>query len=1305
MLKVSVALLFSQMSSGFEVSIASGCLLLTLLMIGAYIGTSTTWAWRVVGWLKREAQRLRSHMQRKPRSYIDPLLDTIVIPESPPPTCSASSPFPASPTTSMRRRARRAGRARMGRVRRTATRIFSPRTADDCAYACALRLAGLKADTQSIQQLRCIVSKIVEKSFLEDLRLGGLSIREEIQRLQLNINSYTAQIRHRQWASQIEVDAALKALGVKTYLSIDKHQVIIAGEGHFIPAVIRLTDKHYSLYRLHRPLGQPLGSPKRHQSQRGGMEHPPPPRWEELRAKRRPPSPISVVTFNPPVEDERHNTVYLPQHWLARIPVHVMVFKQQITVGQLKRYIGNLGDWDDAFLILLDPNAPTLQEFPDWVPLPRRMELAGEAKPKFLRFELESTHQEFYFKPRWEETHVQLLDRISDIIMEPVEAIVMTKKNSTQESPRPWIFPHAAEEEPEAVISILPSAMDLPGPSQQTALAIQDVPRGGGVCAQCEILDENYYWDEIYRMLEPYYHALYLMTDDHLVLDEDEEHAEHGTESDSPRGGMRKEASRSRSREPRLSPTVPFQSTSQEQPHGDLPQQEFAEHGQLQQSEQQPAPLPPGPPTNQQCQPPEPEQDDEEEEGQQRERHELRDLDEHGATPPRRAPSDDSRMSIVASPDIWAYVWPPSPPAAQPRMHRRPIMYAGRNIGTCWAPLDAYTYEIIAFVDTRIRPEGDIVSSPLDARTWRQAHYLHIQRVHVDMGEPNLIDLRRGVWEQVHPVRHVPIIGSTGLEGRAILSTRLSPERCQPRLERNAPWNYTYTLHVIGDVWIIISQELPAEVQESLHRLACYEEWDENAWAPRGGAHTQQSMAQEVTGDRPSLPQELLRDLEGEAANDVPTQIVLVKIPPTQERIVLLRMPLHLTVQEAGDRAEQQFHMPKGSCKIQSAAPTGALLPNVPVPRAIPPTCAAAMRMLKISKPTAETETVYMPKLWNVETLKNYYKEMTGDMNICIKQRGRELSPERRLADLHGDDTQLCDGSHEGAVRGGARSPRPQDSHQQRRQEMQGWALQRLQENLPSLDSKLMKTLLKAENRTVSAVLNARSPMQLVHIASAALKRASLYDRATALEQHVKTHGLNKPQQEAEDVETKSEAPLQPMAGQDLPPPTSAQPSNLASNEIETIQQDVKNIVAAIQQMQILLQHQYMAAFNYDITPIVMQVDALQRVTTDSLRKNTETIAEIQHKVTQWEETYLPAIMDRLQQIHPLPTTPPPSESDQPMLPLNDVDTLPMPKQPTVSPDSPAQQGVIEEGPMSRFENKYMQACARKALMPFKAAP
>ena len=78
----------------------------------------------------------------------------------------------------------------------------------------------------------------------------------------------------------------------------------------------------------------------------------------------------------------------------------------------------------------------------------------------------------------------------------------------------------------------------------------------------------------------------------------------------------------------------------------------------------------------------------------------------------------------------------------------------------------------------------------------------------------------------------------------------------------------------------------------------------------------------------------------------------------------------------------------------------------------------------------------------------------------------------------------------QGEERAGARGGRPDPN--QPRTAMMTWAANRIAREAPEIPANIANTLLRAEGRNITAVLNARSPQQVRQIMQAAMRRAGI---------------------------------------------------------------------------------------------------------------------------------------------------------------------------------------------------------------------
>ena len=75
--------------------------------------------------------------------------------------------------------------------------------------------------------------------------------------------------------------------------------------------------------------------------------------------------------------------------------------------------------------------------------------------------------------------------------------------------------------------------------------------------------------------------------------------------------------------------------------------------------------------------------------------------------------------------------------------------------------------------------------------------------------------------------------------------------------------------------------------------------------------------------------------------------------------------------------------------------------------------------------------------------------------------------------------------------------------------------------------------------------------------------------------------------------------------------------------------------------MSVLLQHQYVAAMMYDPTPLAQRVHHLDNAMEQKLMNLSQVVRSLQERLGRWETDYLPPKFERVQEISPLPTSPP----------------------------------------------------------------
>ena len=187
-------------------------------------------------------------------------------------------------------------------------------------------------------------------------------------------------------------------------------------------------------------------------------------------------------------------------------------------------------------------------------------------------------------------------------------------------------------------------------------------------------------------------------------------------------------------------------------------------------------------------------------------------------------------------------------------------------------------------------------------------------------------------------------------------------------------------------------------------------------------------------------------------------------------------------------------------------------------------------------------------------------------------------------------------------VRAGARGDRPvQPKHA-----MQQWALQKAEEHAPQVSQKTLHMILKAEAKTTSALLHSQSVAQTHQIIEAAFNRAGL------------SSPFAPPRDHDEDAQTE---------------PKRARFEN-----------DV--IAALTNQVQITNQ----IAEQFQTTPRAEEYVRLSDVFKSSQEASIKAVASLatvvgkmEQRMQQWEETFLPHVLERL----PIPVPPSPNDSQQ----------------------------------------------------------
>ena len=201
------------------------------------------------------------------------------------------------------------------------------------------------------------------------------------------------------------------------------------------------------------------------------------------------------------------------------------------------------------------------------------------------------------------------------------------------------------------------------------------------------------------------------------------------------------------------------------------------------------------------------------------------------------------------------------------------------------------------------------------------------------------------------------------------------------------------------------------------------------------------------------------------------------------------------------------------------------------------------------------------------------------------------------------------------------------------KQEMQKWAVQKITEHMPHLPHKVAKHLAKSENRTVSAVMNSKSPVQTAHVVIAALRRAGIDDLANTLTRGVQeaaaTEADHGRQEDAdnEQMDLSGGEPQQPQSRSTAHTPAvdeNQQELTPVQRDIAAVAQMVFHKHTATQSLAYALQ-QYTQMMN--ISPWMgTMADHHQRVLSE-LATLRVAVTELHRRIHVWDTEVLPSLM------------------------------------------------------------------------------
>ena len=302
-----------------------------------------------------------------------------------------------------------------------------------------LRAAKRTPSPTAVHDLRQRVAQKIYEEYVQNGVLASTSVRSVIQSIGLTLNAFLADIKHKQWASQIEMAAAADHLNLATYITDGTWIARIGPTAQKPRSSIHLIKGHYVLKKLHKKYERGRGS---FPIARGGMQ----PRTRAM-ATRTSANGMPVYYYGreyviidmhsenvgaPPAAP--HVSVSLPQLQNTRPMRAMYLMTPPATLGRLRILISRvLGCRPETFTMTLpdEPNDPLL----DTMVAPGTLSVQPRGHAVILMDELfslnvdvcvVSSQQAFTIRVNHYETHPALVLRIAGITGIPVQEVHIT---------------------------------------------------------------------------------------------------------------------------------------------------------------------------------------------------------------------------------------------------------------------------------------------------------------------------------------------------------------------------------------------------------------------------------------------------------------------------------------------------------------------------------------------------------------------------------------------------------------------------------------------------------------------------------------------------------------------------------------------------------------------------------------------------------------------------------------------------------------------------------------------------------------
>ena len=402
-----------------------------------------------------------------------------------------------------------------------------------------------------------------------------------------------------------------------------------------------------------------------------------------------------------------------------------------------------------------------------------------------------------------------------------------------------------------------------------------------------------------------------------------------------------------------------------------------------------------------------------------------------------RSRSQQNRMQRAVDAELATFhstAVPPSPPPAQ----RDTVMRMARDrqglVGHVFANPEASVEDVIRDMNNELSLAQSPWPEPQDAATWSDVDYIHLHE-QPPLNRGVVTDLRYTSWERYQEPRLLPVLFEGAVDTYLVIPESDTIRDAQNRVNAwNRSWRLRQVIALDCHHWVVHTVILPDMYINALNQCV-----DEGNFR-RGGARRQ------------SL----------QYPDEHSSVILPVQIPEVEETKTIFTVMAHDPDQVRAYWITKQARL--WHLLMQVEKETGR------------------RGVFKIS--TLKFPIHVTARLWHLpgglfvihdeekEQSEPYHCFFPVELNACSRWSEATLSQQAWPPE-----------------RGGTRAHRTSDQ----RAQMIIWAMDRVVEHYPYIPTCTAQMLLRAEARTVSALLNARSGSQVVEVMEASMRRAGLH--------------------------------------------------------------------------------------------------------------------------------------------------------------------------------------------------------------------